>query len=79
MADASIDASAVGTMVQLEGPTLLRHSKLWQLQKNYYESYGLKCWTEARVPNFVTSNAFLANTYAKVIMGYIRDFFRCAT
>lgn len=40
-----------------------------------YESMGATAWTSSVVPNFVTSNAFLAACYAKVLLAFMRDWF----
>jgi hypothetical protein len=76
MADATIPADAAAELVLLEGPTPLRDSHMWALQRSFYEKKGVACWQEAVVPNFVTSNAFLAAAYAKTILAYIRDWYR---
>lgn len=34
-----------------------------------------QAWSNAVVPNFVTSNAFIARAYANVIAGLLRDLF----
>ena len=44
----------------IEGPTPLRDSALWKLQRAWYEERGLRAWSEATVPHFVTSNSFAA-------------------
>lgn len=76
MADATITAEDAHGLAQIEGPTPLRDSLLWAFQRQYYKVQGVACWAESVVPNFVTSNAFLASTYAKVILGYIKDVYR---
>ncbi len=53
----------------------LRDSILWQLQSSFYDKVSIRCWSEAIVPNFVTSNAFIANCYARAMLGMIRDWF----
>lgn len=52
---------------------------IWDLQRNFYDEVAIGAWSEAIVPNFVTTNAFLAATYAKSILGLLRDMFevRC--
>ena len=35
----------------------LRESLLWELQTSFYEQNNIRCWSEAIVPNYVTSNA----------------------
>ena len=59
----------------LDPPTPLRDSALWRLQRAFYEAKGVKAWSEAIVPNFVTTNSFIARAYAKLILGLLRDTF----
>lgn len=47
-------------------------SKLWQGQKEYYDEKGIDAWTED-VPFYITSNPFIAHSYAKMVLGFIRD------
>ena len=35
---------------------------------------NIRSWSESIVPNFVTSNSFIACCYAKLVMGYLRDY-----
>lgn len=58
-----------------ENPKRLRDSLIWDLQKNFYVEKGPSCWTEGIVPNFVTSNSFIAKQYATCILGYLRDYY----
>lgn len=55
--------------------TRLSESLLWKLQRNFYDSKGTQPWKDGIVPNFVTSNAYIASAYAKVIMGLLRDIY----
>lgn len=57
----------------LHGPTPLRDSVLWKLQTDYYNKYGDKAWSEAIVPHFVSSNAFIALTYTRIIISALKD------
>ncbi|KAK8789859.1 hypothetical protein WA158_006639 [Blastocystis sp. Blastoise] len=58
-----------------EDPKRLRDSLIWDLQKQFYIEKGPTCWTEGIVPNFITSNSFIAKQYATIILGYIRDYY----
>jgi len=64
-----------GGVTELQAPTRLKDSLLWDLQRSFYDEVAIGAWSEAIVPNFVTTNAFLASAYAKSIMGLIRDLF----
>ncbi|CAM9586941.1 unnamed protein product, partial [Ectocarpus fasciculatus] len=46
---------------------------LWKLQREFYEKSEVKCWQECVVPNFVTSNCFIAQAYARSIASFLRD------
>ena len=60
----------------LEDEVPLRQSVLWDLQRSFYDEMNINCWSKAVVPNFVTSNAFVARTYAKVILEFMRDWIK---
>lgn len=79
MADATIAPTATGGLTLLEPAKPLRESLLWKLQAAFYAAQGMNAWASAVVPSFVTSNTFIAAAYAKVIIGFLRDWFlRCA-
>ncbi|CAE8587878.1 unnamed protein product, partial [Polarella glacialis] len=59
-----------------ESKALLRDSILWQLQDRYYEALGESAWNED-IPIFVSSNAKLAQDYARVIFNWLRDVYAC--
>lgn len=40
---------------------------------DFYDKQGIKSWSKGIVPSFVTSNAFIGKSYARVIAGYIAD------
>lgn len=62
----------------LQSATPLRDSALWALQDAFYRGSGLECWRDGKMPFFVTSNAFIASCYARIIMGYLRDWLATA-
>ena len=45
----------------------LSRSLLWDLQRRYFEGTGVAAWSEGIVPMYVTSNPFIARTYARVV------------
>jgi tetratricopeptide (TPR) repeat protein len=51
----------------------LSQSILWKLQRNFFQGQGIEAWRQGTVPHYVTSNPFIANAYAKVVFGFIRD------
>ncbi|CAM9114578.1 unnamed protein product [Discosporangium mesarthrocarpum] len=59
----------------LETSVPLRDSIMWKLQREYYVAHHVRCWERMLVPCFVTSNSFIANAYARVLAGFMRDWF----
>jgi tetratricopeptide (TPR) repeat protein len=57
----------------LEEKTPLSRSLLWQLQRAYFDSRGVRAWNEAVVPHYITSNPWVAESYAAVVLGWLRD------
>ncbi|HKR03908.1 MAG TPA: SAM-dependent methyltransferase [Bacteroidia bacterium] len=47
-------------------------SNLWKAQRSFYQEEGPAAWN-SKVPFYITSNPYLANAYAQVIMRYIQD------
>lgn len=58
--------------VTVEENKRLSESCIWETQKNYYIDKGIDAWSES-VPFYITSNAFIAHQYAKVIVCFIAD------
>ena len=61
--------------VVLETGVPLRDSVLWKLQSSFYDTVSVDAWAKAIVPNFVSSNSFLAKSYARMVLGFARDWF----
>jgi hypothetical protein len=59
--------------VLLEKDVPISRSVIWRLQREFYAQRGLKAWTEDRVPQFITNNAFIAEIYARIVFGFICD------
>jgi tetratricopeptide (TPR) repeat protein len=57
----------------LEGEKRLSQSLLWKLQRRYYDRAGIDAWSTATVPHHVTNNPALAQAYAEIFIGYLRD------
>ena len=51
----------------------LSRSMLWQLQRNYFEQHGIEAWSSGAVPHHITSSPFIADAYARVVIGFLRD------
>lgn len=48
------------------------HSALWRMQREYFDKEGINAWVN-QVPFYITSNPFIANCYAEVMLGFIQD------
>ena len=75
MADATIPVSAAVDLVCVEPPKRLQESSLWVAQRAFYDRVSVGAWADSVIPTFVTCNAFIASCYARIIMGFIRDWF----
>jgi tetratricopeptide (TPR) repeat protein len=45
---------------------------LWDVERDYFKNQGITAWLHD-VPYYVTSNPFIAKTYSKVVIHFIRD------
>lgn len=57
----------------LEQRKRLSESVLWKLQRNFFERYGIEAWSTGAVPHHITSSPFIADAYARVVFGFLRD------
>lgn len=57
----------------LEQNTPLRDSILWSLLDNFYQQQKLGAWTNGIVPNYVTSNSYIARSYARMLISFMKD------
>lgn len=62
-----------GEDVVLEERRRLSESLIWDLQRRFYDTRGPAAWAAGGLPWYVTSNAFIASAYARVIAGFLRD------
>ena len=58
----------------LEERSQLSKSMLWNLQKDFFANQGPEAWIKGIVPQYITTNPYIANLYAKTIFGYCRDY-----
>lgn len=58
----------------LEAEKPLSQSMLWTLQKDFFANQGPEAWIKGIVPQYITTNPYIANLYAKTIFGYCRDY-----
>ena len=58
----------------LEDQKPLSQSMLWNLQKDFFANQGPEAWIRGIVPQYITTNPYIATLYAKTIFGYCRDY-----
>ncbi|MGD9591888.1 MAG: tetratricopeptide repeat protein [Candidatus Berkiella sp.] len=56
----------------VQTPVRLSTSKIWQIQRNYFSSMGINAW-KSEVPFYISSNAFIGQRYAALVVNYIKD------
>ena len=61
-----------GAVVEAEKP--LSQSMLWKLQTEFFANQGPEAWIKGIVPQYITTNPYIANQYAKTVFGYLRDY-----
>lgn len=52
----------------------LSQSALWDIQDDYYKKSGVQAWQDD-VPNFITSSAYVAETYAELIITFLEEYY----
>lgn len=57
----------------LEDFVPLSQSRLWDLQRRYYDQRGPRAWQSHEVPHYVTGNAVVGASYAAVIAAFADD------
>lgn len=60
-----------GIILEAEKP--LSQSMVWKLQADFYANQGPEAWIKGIVPQYITTNPYIANLYAKTVFGYCRD------
>ena len=61
----------------LEADKPLSQSMVWQLQSDFYANQGPEAWIKGIVPQYITTNPYIATLYAKTVFGYCRDLASC--
>lgn len=51
----------------------LSQSSIWDLQRKYFQVRGIGAWSTGEVPQRVTSNRWIAQAYAQMVLGWLRD------
>jgi hypothetical protein len=57
----------------LQGPQPFAQSMLWDLQRRYFAERGVDAWRQGEVPHYVTSNPRMADSYAQIVLAFLRD------
>lgn len=57
----------------LEQGRRFSQSMLWQLTRDYYHQRGLSAWESGTVPSYVTSNPYIAQVYANIVLTFLRN------
>src|SRR5262249_21767180 len=52
---------------------IFSRSILWDLQRRYFADKGIEAWRSSEVPHYITNNTTVANSYAEIIFGFLRD------
>lgn len=71
----STQAENPGIIVEADQP--LSQSLVWKLQADFYANQGPEAWIKGIVPQYITTNPYIANLYAKTVFGYCRDIAAC--
>ncbi len=66
-------ANINNTTTILDSAKPLSKSIIWKLQSDFYENQGPEAWIRGIVPQYITTNPYIANLYAKTVFAYCRD------
>lgn len=73
--DISLKQDPSSRNVVIEQHKRFSQSALWRLQREYFEKEGIGAWVN-QVPFYITSNPFIARCYARLAVGFIRDWLK---
>lgn len=65
--------SSVSGVTTVESRQRLSRSRLYDLQRTFYEREGTRAWGSGTVPHYITCNPMIAASYAEVVLGFLRD------
>jgi tetratricopeptide (TPR) repeat protein len=71
----SIGSTNSGVILEADMP--LSKSMVWKLQADFYANQGPEAWIKGIVPQYITTNPYITNLYAKTVFGYCRDLAAC--
>lgn len=58
--------------VTIEQQKRFSESALWRMQREYFDQEGINAWVN-QVPFYITSNPFIADSYAQTVVAFMRD------
>lgn len=58
---------------EIESDQLFSQSKIWQLNRDFYNKRGLSAFSDEIVPHNLTSSSSVGKTYAELIFGFLKD------
>ena len=71
--ESSESSESKAAEVVLEEGRRLSESLLWKYQRAFYEQRGIEAWSKGAIPHYITSNPFIAATYAQVLLAFLED------
>lgn len=57
----------------IQNPVRLSDSKIWEIQRSYFETMGISAWKE-EVPFYISSNALIGQRYANLVFQFMQDY-----
>lgn len=57
----------------LEPAGRLSRSRLWHLQRRFFEQRGIAAWGSGQVPHWIANNPYVAEAYGRVLAAFLRD------
>ncbi|MBA2650146.1 MAG: hypothetical protein H0U75_11265 [Legionella sp.] len=67
-----MNTNSTNKKVIIEQDQRLSESKIWHMQREYFDKEGIQAWVR-QVPFYITSNPFIAYTYAKMMLVFMID------
>src|SRR5580692_7941888 len=68
----AVKPDATDRKIVIEQHKRFSESALWRMQREYFDKEGINAWVN-QVPFYITSNPFIAASYAKLVVAFIRD------
>jgi tetratricopeptide (TPR) repeat protein len=61
--------------VTLEKNKRFSQCAFWRMQREYFDKEGINAWAN-QVPFYITSNPYIATSYAKIVLAFMRDWLK---